>query len=212
MTKPNRLLIYPFITLVVLSLFIVAARSIGARSDPSRLAMLSPGSCTQPCWHDIQPGKTSLEDAANILRNENIVKDARWPEYLYQLCWSSNTQPVWHGCVRRSSDHHTPVRSVELQPPTNAVRVGDLIRLFGEPTAARLCSFWMDMEPNIVALIYFPNNILVTAHSQHNESGLNPDMTVRWLYYYPAGAPLYGGRTPAWQGFNSTLKPYSCQD
>jgi hypothetical protein len=216
-----RLLTAIAMTTATLMLLQVAVRWIGTLSSPPiALAMLDTGPCAQPCWQGIQPGKTTLDKVAELLREQSAsTKHSIQSLYSNELCWDTPSVPSWRGCVRRQWEVNpgTPIKSIELEPPPDTLRLGDAINVLGEPVASRLCQVSRGRLPavpgdGIIAHVYFRGNVFVTAYSpgQPNEARLTPDMLVRWLFYYAAAEPLYDDGVPRWRGFNAPLDARFC--
>src|SRR5258707_15671567 len=80
---------------------VTLAHTAGTVKSSSLVGVLDTGSCAQPCWHSIQPGTTTLSQAAQILRT-----DSRFhvnTDDLYELCWTSVEDQMWGGCATHLS-------------------------------------------------------------------------------------------------------------
>src|SRR5436309_1849837 len=104
------------------------ARIVGTAQSSPLVAVLDVGPCVQPCWHAIQPGSTTLPQAAQILRADgrfhvNTVD-------FYELCWTGIQDQAWDGCTTHMSnaDPAKPIERMVLWPP-DSVRFGDAIVL-----------------------------------------------------------------------------------
>jgi hypothetical protein len=63
-----RLLVGVTAGVATLVFLLAAACWLGGLSNPPvAVAMLDTGRCTQPCWQGIQPGKTTLDQVAEML-------------------------------------------------------------------------------------------------------------------------------------------------
>jgi hypothetical protein len=204
---------------VTLALLLSAARWLGGVDDPPvAVAMLDTGPCAQPCWQGIQPGKTTLDQVAEIVGVRGAsTGHSIHSLYSNELCWKMSAAPHWRGCARRQWDTNpgTSIKSIELEPPAATLRLGDLVMILGEPVASRLCLVprkRSSPEQQIMAHVYFRHNIFVLADNplQPNEPRLDPAMAVRWIFYYAPSAPLYDDSVPPWRGFSAPFDARYC--
>lgn len=147
---------------VIAIVILLAMRRAAAPSEAVRL--LAPGNCTQPCWHGIQPGKTTLDQAEAILRADrtlaletNSYSDP-FGKLHYQLCWSRTVAPRWEGCASRrgSSNANDPIDDIVLIPD---IRLGEAVQVLGKPTGIQL----LLGTDTIDADVYFRGSIRVDA-------------------------------------------------
>src|SRR5436853_5924144 len=102
---------------IVISIVLLAlARIVGTAQSSPLMAVLDVGPCIQPCWHGIQPGLTTLPQAAQILRADSRfhVNTADF----YELCWTSIQDQAWGGCATHMSNADTakPIERLVLWP------------------------------------------------------------------------------------------------
>jgi hypothetical protein len=200
-----------------LTVLLSIARWIGGLDGPPvSLAMLETGACSQPCWHGVKPGKTSLDQVAELAYSQSRENyNSAQMLYANEYCWKIPSERTWHGCVRRNwaSNPGTPIESLELEPPDGALRLGDTFRVFGEPVAAESCQSSPGLSNSkIVAQLYFRDHIIVTVSHpfQPDNTRLSPAMAVRWMYYYAPTASGYVEGIPSWRGFSTQLAVDYC--
>jgi hypothetical protein len=213
----TRLLIGTAVVIAALALIIAAIRLIGGWAVLPAAAILDPRACPQPCWHGIQPGKTTFRQALAIFK-ANPDRIALPDDYLTRLSIHFTLDTHWCGQVDRwdeaVSNLDTPLQFIVLKPPANTMRLGDAVILFGEPLASVLCPTGMANLSGKVSRLYrgrvfFQGNIEVSFFS--DESRFDPQMPVEMItYYYPAGEPPYRFDTPPWRGFARVDDPVIC--
>jgi hypothetical protein len=180
--------------------------------------LLASGDCSQPCWHGIQPGKTTLDQAEAILRADrtltletNSFTDP-FGKIHYQLCWSRTFAPKWEGCASRrgSANPNDPIDDIVLIPD---IRLGEVLQVLGEPTGIHL----LLGTDTINADVYFGNNIRVdtgviySALMPAYRYQLTPHQRiVRVTYFRPEQPPRC--KPYPWPGFGTPrLDTWQCQ-
>jgi hypothetical protein len=72
-----------------------------ARSTPSDLTtqlnelLMPPADCSMPCWHGIQPGVTTVDEAAAILRADRAVADVHVNPSMISWWWAEGHSDVY---------------------------------------------------------------------------------------------------------------------
>jgi hypothetical protein len=197
----------------LLILLLAGSREIARRlsSISPEAAILNVEACSQPCWHGIHPGVTTLDQAAENLRADQVlvanVLDVQLGDFASrrrEICWEIRNQVDWRGCALRDQGFSGPINRLELEPPDEGLSLGDTILLFGNPIASEYC-----MRLGLYyAFVYFPDNVEVRTRGESPiQSGTtmpryDPTMRVFIVrYHYPADEPPYAFDTPRWQGF-----------
>jgi hypothetical protein len=118
----------------------------------------------QPCWHDIYPATTSVEDAAAIIRLDsslNVVSqnaDAKFGK----ICWETQASSREHGCLFRSANDGSIVASFPESPfRSGPLTFADAVNLFGTPTGIQVCRD-MTNEHQLFIALYFQGAILAS--------------------------------------------------
>jgi hypothetical protein len=189
---------------------LLSIRAVGSLNRPPALVMLDPGSCVQPCWHDIRLGQTTLEETEAILRadqrfsiNGSLGKT---------LCWMTTPELPWNGCARRWQNiAGSAVEDMALYLPDNAVQLGDLFTLFGTPVNARLCRISGYSSRIVAAQLSFGDNIEVMAYSPQFPLRwqFDPGMSVIQIFYLTADSPRLNSNNSGWRGFIPSA-PHAC--
>ncbi len=216
-----RLFKWTWLLVSLSALLLVGVRVVGAHSrhfgQPAALAVLDPKTCPQPCWHDIRPGESTLDEAEQLLR---AGRDFYYDRTVYHLRWTTATTPPWEGrAYRWSAFNDGSISYITLEPPLGMLRLGDAIMIFGDPIVASLC--WQAggsapagfPRPFLRAHVYFPGNVEVLAANPERPRELryDPNMIV-WslMYSYPADEPPYAFDIPPWRGFVKTRLGQVC--
>ncbi|MCC7450722.1 MAG: hypothetical protein IT324_25130 [Anaerolineae bacterium] len=199
------------ITLVLVFL-IIGGRVVGSQPSSAALARFQAAQCApQPCWHNIRPGQTTLDDARTVLRRDPAVDFDPATE---QWCWHGDPGLCWYVTLRSwSRDTDKPLNVIAIYPPANAVKLGDTLALFGAPLTSNLC--WIAgiqdgdisaaiARPLAAAYLTFKGNLKVIAYNPQRPTlrQLDPNMVVLTIYYQ-AGYDIF---TPRWQGFTSPAR------
>jgi hypothetical protein len=198
----RRLLGYTATSILAFGLIFAAIRVVGGRNQ-STTALLEAGNCEQPCWHSIQPGKTSFRQATTILKADSTYNVSQTAGKT--LCWFSLKSASWYGCT---DGHGETVQDIELSLPDGMLQLGDVIALFGLPIAARLCWFDSYTQDYVVARLLFEGNIEVEAFDRENpvQWRFDPEMTIIQIYYLSADSPRLptnGKQSLRWRGFTN---------
>jgi hypothetical protein len=209
----TRLLVGTAVAVAALALIMVAIRLVGGWSAPSAaVAILDLGTCPQPCWFGIQPGKTTFRQALAIFE-ANHAQIVLPSSYIYANTIRFTLDTGWSGWIKTSTDEGGTLLNLDmsiqylvLQPPANSLRLGDAVTLFGEPLVSTLCPSTRinpssgKFYPLYEGSLFFQGNIGVATIS--DESRFDPQMPVEKIaYIYPADEPPYRFDTPPWRGF-----------
>jgi hypothetical protein len=197
---------------VLVVLLIFGARVVGSTNspEPTTLALFKAETCSpQPCWHTIQPGKTTLTNANALLQAlPGSTADK------FQFCAngsSGDSTGCWRIDTFGSSaiDANAPLAKITFQPPADAFRLVDAVKLFGDPINSMLCyiispsSGDIGLEiprPLMVAYIAFKGGIRVVAYNPHDLKSRRLDMSMS--VYRLSMQPAYDVFSPRWNGFS----------
>ncbi len=210
----RRLLLWTAIGIGSMALALAGVRVVGALTRTGAAAMLDAGPCAQPCWHGIQPGQTTFEDAQTLLRGRTDVLDVAYSTVDSHLHWITATEPPWRGRgFRWSAAGGGAVDFILMEPPPDVMRLGDAVAIFGAPVVSTLCWRFDNNQPNLAgklprpflgAHVYFNGDVEVLAYNptRPTERRFDPDMVV-WsvTYNYPDQEPPYRFDAPIWRGF-----------
>ncbi|MCC7447713.1 MAG: hypothetical protein IT324_09865 [Anaerolineae bacterium] len=149
--------------ILTFALLMVGVRAIDVTNPSPAVAILDPGNCSQPCWHGIQPGKTTFGQIKTLLRTDN-----GWFIHSYDqnhsLEWYMIASPDWYGSAYRNPPYADnpntdyPVQAVQLFFPEGSFQLHSAIALWGRPTAILLCSsgiLWMFFKDNIEIMVSY---------------------------------------------------------
>src|SRR4051812_24334043 len=198
-------------TAIIVSVFmlIFGARVWGSAVEPapSLIEKFSAEQCDpKPCWHGIQPGKTTLTQAEALLSTlPGSSKDN------FRFCWDDTAAGCWQLNVTTWSvlDPHSPVGMLTFQPPADSFHLVDAVKLYGDPINSMLC--WItaptngDIGPEIprplmIAYVAFKGGVKVVAYNPHDLASRRMDMEMSIYRMYLQ--PSYDIYTPRWNGFS----------
>ncbi len=212
----KRVLILTALSVAAFILLLFGTHIIGYATRSPGNAIVDAGDCQQPCWRGIQPGTTTLDKARASVTAYNQVSFAQVePRFDNEACWETLTESAWRACTvflygARSAQR---IQLIHIDPPQGALLLGDAVALFGEPVAASLC--WWNMNiagmPNyfLRGRVFFSGNIEAWVYDlkQPMVRHYTPDMIVFTLrYHYPAAEPPYQFDTPRWPGFKQAVR------
>ncbi len=209
-----------FVIVILVSSMIVA-RQIGHDDLPSVGAQaIDSGACNQPCWRNIQLGKTSFRQAENLLRADPAItfgsKLSNASSDLFR--WQGDDSPLGMGMVspHNAGDPDSPVESIRLFTSIHAptVLLGDAIRRFGEPIEYELCWRTDTMDGHV----YFANHVEVTISPMYTAMGnrmqaYDPNLKLSEITYYATGEHPFRREPRPWQGFiTPPLLDWKCHE
>lgn len=213
MTRVTRLILLLF---TIFALLLTMIRTTAAPSDPVFAAAFQRDpTCPQPCWHGIQLGITSVDDAYNILHKENsfVIQIERPDEN--SIRWEFVALPE----VRASAVHldDRPGSAVQVLQvylytkhwgDIEQFTIADAVRIWGAPISSEVYAcpngsskqVRLRFAGNIQALSY---DIVGTRDSISNQSEIRiaPDLPLAFIHY---SVDLNAGsvRPPRiWSGF-----------
>jgi hypothetical protein len=212
----KRVLILTALIIPAFTLLLYGTRIVGYATRSPGNAIVDAGNCSQPCWHGIQPGTTTLDRAQAAVLSDNRVNFVQVaPRFDNEACWETLTDPAWLACTVFLYGARTAqrIQLIHIDPPQGALRLGDAVALFGEPVAASLC--WWNMNiagmPNyfLRGRVFFKGNVEAWVYDlkQPLVRHYTPDMIVFTLrYHYPAEEPPYPFDAPHWPGFKKAVR------
>lgn len=98
----RRLVLSTVCMIAILALLMAGARIVGNPKRTPESVLFDPGNCLQPCWHSIQLGKTTLDQAEAILRADpEFITDVQreTPVVRCALSWTMQSKPIYYGCL-----------------------------------------------------------------------------------------------------------------
>ncbi len=204
----KRLLTLTLFSIMFFALTLAVVKEWSGNASTSLAALiLNARGCAQPCWHGIQPGKTTFQEGQVLLQTDthfiahlgNGQQDhIAGPEK--NLCWLVMVNPIWHGCASRDEFSEGPIMRVDILPSRIVpMRLGEALAIFGTPVASTVC-----LQANAeYAAVYFADNVsVITLLTEPSQPSLDPNTPVYVVRYeYPSSEPPYRFDTPPWRGF-----------
>ncbi len=91
-------LIAVFVVVFLGGLTVAMAQSRMSNDDPATALselLTPPDGCTMPCWHGIQPGNTTITEAAGTLEQLPFVEEVRVVSGMISWWWTDSRPPVY---------------------------------------------------------------------------------------------------------------------
>jgi hypothetical protein len=192
--------------MATLAMLLVAARVAGSVNRSSAFAVMAMYRCSpEPCWHDIRPGVTSLEEAKALLAADSSLTFFRG---LYNdNCWQIESVPSWRVCfgpLQGGRSNLTGYLYLDFDSPHEAPRLGDVLSLFGEPSGSKICWYKFGVAGSnarsvMGADVYWETGLYAGAYNPTAPDSyrLEPWMPLFLLTY----ARPYDANLPLWRGF-----------
>lgn len=207
----RRLVMITASLLAICDILILGGRAIGHAKPAPRAEFIDPGPCSQPCWHGIKPGTTTLSEAIARLRADGVFS---LDTHEQGLCWVPISDRDWSGCLswKIGAGPDAPVTGLLLHLPFDTVTIAEVLPLFGEPLAAKRC--WR--TDTWQAYLIFPSNVALVTRNYSTFSGqperFSPSLTIDQIWYYlPEDAPPYNTNMPLWRGFSGRRERPICR-
>jgi hypothetical protein len=202
----------------LLVLFMAAARLIGelVETPPPAWLKVEIGQDQQACWHNICPGKTTLEEAERLLRLDNTLLDFR--RGALSLCWSAPSSYfigcVLHNATRDDSPHAADTVNEIMFDNLRGVSLGEMLMAFGEPLGAVGCIRLDEMGQWRLGEAGFKGNIRIrldpspsSLAQDHYTVRFRPDITVDHIWIHSAESQIQDRPISAWKGFTAGRCP-----
>src|SRR5574340_322551 len=175
---------------LLFSYLLVAAILTGCQAKTS--VLLEDTLCEPPCWQNITPGKSSSDEAYQILSDLPFLHTA--PLATPKRIDSFRSYDSWNfqNNIREGSGRITyfndRVAYIQFHVNNN-LRIGKMIDFYGKPELLSAISGWNDSRWLEVRWIYPEKGVLVT-HFDHNwrpegsYASITPDLPVYDVYYF----------------------------
>jgi hypothetical protein len=197
----QRLLVWTASLTIVLCISMLSARLIGSRNKVPGAAIFDPGDCSQPCWHGIQPGKTTLDEAEAILRADPLFSDIRreQPVVRFDLEWTINSNPIYGGGVRAENNVVTKIWIMSYWLH-DGVPLTDAMLALGSPQSISVCSGPSGRHATMI----FSEKVTVNTELRSTDISL-AYLPIVQAAHYPADSDLDVYPASAWRGFGTWL-------
>jgi hypothetical protein len=169
----------------------------GARVSTSAPSpVLHPGDCALPCWMDMHFSSTTLDQAQARLGTltELTITQQEQDTICFQF---GDDQPMDRGCVRSYPGISYPentIALISLWTRRDSLRIGDLLVLYGKPSAVdNKC------DAQRSANIHFAGNVF--AVMPPDIKALNPFAPVEYMTLVSPIVIWSGMKPDPWRGF-----------
>lgn len=184
----------PLVLMLILGISCSAPATAMVTGTPESLITwwtlwLDQPACRAPCWQNITPGKTSMEDAVAILENTQDVIITYKGEY--GVSWQFSQARTGSGDMSESEDGI--VSNIWLgDSPDKDLHFKTIVEEYGNPSFVELYDCQLRMCSTI--LVYPDIGLLVDAYLEDNMEGANPsqvtvqpNIVVSGVYFIPVG-------------------------
>ncbi len=165
--------------------------------------------CSAPCWEGITPGKTSAQDALNLLNHNPLVATAKINEPyseksdITSVGWdwvAGDKSPTDYIVAGGSLDFHSTFTSqiiYQITPYYNTYyKLSDIIKKYGEPSNIRVDYRVLEHGPIYNIQVLFISDGISVSNSWDKKPTINGDLTFNMLSFFE----------PNIQGFRNILQ------
>jgi len=149
--------------IVVLFLVLLLLTPMISSCTKSYSTILEDATCRPPCWKNIHPGITKVDDAVHILED---MEEVHFPPSFYETDFNKGEgffTLLFNARVYEFSGmiyfHDNLVTKIEFD--TEKITLGDIVDKLGNPEQFLAVSGWADTKWLNIYLIY-PNGVIVT--------------------------------------------------
>ena len=180
-------------------------------------ALATDPTCPQPCWHGIQLGQTTVDEAYDILRADPAAFATIERPYVYFVTWQLVSLPnIKASLVHVASSPNNDVQSISfdlyntLWSKDSQFTLADAMQLWGTPIGSSLyyCSY--GDSNRAMMTVHFAGNIKVTTKALFSNWRGNPipalvhvrpDVPLAYIQYYADSNRMVGRPSGNWRGF-----------
>jgi hypothetical protein len=161
----------------------IAPTADGTPFTPISISPLDSDPCKAPCWQNITPGSTTIEDAWTV------IFDALDQEEACQYTDTFN-QIVCENINISAPDMLQPIEYIILVP-TVEVTLAELLDMFGEPQTIYIGLFGVDYLMDIEIIIPYPEQGAYFYFMRRDGNWLvEPTLVVDQMLYQKPGTPF----------------------
>jgi len=196
-----------FVSIGIIAIFILRIRYPYLISNPSELVSnwLETPTCEMPCWENITPGETSLDQAKSLLLNNPNVKIVDEGDVIpYGLMLFVDIQgDHYNPNLSMGFDKNNITQSVELKTYNQNLYLNDIVSYYGFPKYVVV--YWQETVGVDVDVVYPEKGLVINLYSQSaqiiNEEEvrftISPEQEVYGVNFYAPNLEYY--YSFAWQ-------------
>jgi hypothetical protein len=185
-----------------------AVDMIGQASRPISSALDAYQCEPLPCWHNIYPGKTTLDHAKSILLGDSNIELYTISDH--RLCWIEvNSIAKFSSCAL--TDANGVVETIHLSIDS-VLLLGDTVLKFGQPMTIRFCNIttsYVTTHNSIVVVAYFQAGTRIQSSILPNSPAeqFTPTILIDNIEY--TSRPFVLSQN-TWRGFSSAVSNHGC--
>jgi hypothetical protein len=210
MNDRTRTITFILSLIVLISIGIIALVILRSRylaSKPSELVMnwLENPTCKEPCWENITPGKTTLDQAKMLLTSKPNIKIVGEDDVIpYGLMVFVDIQGDYYNPnVAINFDKNTVAQSIKLETFHENLYLKDIVAFYGFPKYVVI--YWQETEGVDFDLVYPEKGLVINLYSQDAKIvseheirfNISPEQEVYGVSYYVPNLEYY--YSFAWQ-------------
>jgi len=196
-----------FVSIGIISLFILKIRYPHLFSNPSELVMnwLETPTCEVPCWENITPGETSLDQAKSLLLSNPKIKIVDEGDVIpYGLMLIVDIQGDYYNPnVSMGFDKNNIAQSIRFSTSGQNLYLNDIVSFYGFPKYVVI--YWQETVGFDVDLAYPEMGLVINLYLQGaktiNEDDIrftiSPEQEVYSISFYAPNLEYY--YSFAWQ-------------
>ena len=206
----KRILVWATVLVVILALSLTATREVGHANPSPGMQIMAANECDpRPCWQNIRPGQTTLDQAEQQLRDSDAALSL--VSRSGEMCWNSLAAPFWRMCAYADA-RNTAIQRVVMQLPSDGLLFGDAVTLFGKPVAMEMCAVVNSTLSNLprrflATFITFEDNVWIMAYNPADPEArrFDPEMLVLRMVF-SANSTMTGTIPTRWHGFSALTR------
>lgn len=199
-----------FILLIFLTIFsfILIAFITKARSNPWENVILDGGfltekPCGPPCFMNIVPGTTTMNDALQSIKNHNLAKECVPFDYTS----GSGDRGYSCGNVIIILNAKSDIVETLVFKPDQKILVGDVIMKYGNPSSVFVVNLGTPEEPMTVDMSLYYDGIKTEIQLNNQEGGIYhataDSIVTRIIYFDQRSYSIMINHSQEWTGFNN---------
>ena len=211
----RKLLVILSFLLILCGAGVLAARTITLKPTADGAALFDPAGCAGTiCWHGITPWRTTVAQFNMIMSDSaEPIQPASIANLYYRLC---HMQQCWevHADTYGKAESD-PIGRVALTVPTGALKLGDLVARYGQPTTSQLCVIIGSINGNLPSIVprpamaayfTFRGGIRVVAYNLHEPMSRRYDLRMEIYQVYFENTPDITVPSRPWKGFTHVIR------
>lgn len=199
----------------IFALLLTMIRVTAAPPDRTFAVFQRDPNCLQPCWHGIQLGTTTIDEAYTILRADRALITVNKRIRNEHIDWQLASLPAVDASLDTVGNLHNIILSVEFDIKSAVPQrftLENAVQLWGAPVGALSYFCSSGGQEHLVAEVFFAGNIQVTSLDLSDQAAIpstsipispkiTPDLPIAVALYYGDAYPWGENHRQPWRGF-----------